>query len=432
MSCAVALHSAGFTVDLYEAGPRLGGRAGSIPLEPADPAAGLIDNCQHILLGCCRNLRDFYRRLGVADLIRFYEAFFFIEPGGRLSVLRPSPLPGPARFAPALLRLRFLGAREKLALVRALAGVRRQFATRTDLDAITMLDWLHEQRQPATGIARLWRPVLVSAINEEPERVAARHGLQVFWLGLLAGGDAHRMGVPAVPLAELYSSDRWQRFPRVRIHLRSPVRGWMTEGARVRGLLTAEGPQSADFYVSALPYDRLGALAGELGLDLSAFEPSPITAIHLWFDRPVMELPHAALLNRTIQWVFNKREGRYLLAVVSASRSLLALAGEQVIKLALEDLEEFFPRVRQARLENARVVKEPRATFSARPGLEALRPPSVTRLRNLFLAGDWTRTGWPATMESAVRSGYLAAEAVTAAAGEPRRFIIADPAPRPA
>ena len=429
MACAAALASAGFTVELHEAGPRLGGRAGSILLDPADPSGGLIDNCQHILLGCCRNLLDFYRRLGVADLIRFYEEFYFVEPGGRTSVLRPGRLPSAARWAPAFLKLRFLGLRDKLAVIRALAGVRRQFATRTDLDAITMLDWLRHQHQPEAAVARFWRPVLISAINEEPDRAAAHHGLQVFRLALLAGADAHRMGVPAAPLSDLYALKRWRRLPGVTIHLRSAVRSWRIEGGRLRGVLSGDGERTADFYVSALPFDRLGGLAEELKLDLSAFQPSPITGIHLWFDRPVMDLPQAALLDRTIQWVFNKGEGRYLLAVVSASRSLLALARDEVISLALDELKEFFPRVGQAHLEYARVVKEARATFSARPGLQALRPTNVTRLPNLFLAGDWTRTGWPATMEGAVRSGYLAAEAVTKAAGTPRRFLIPDPAP---
>ncbi len=429
MAATLALESARFEVELFEARSWLGGRAGSFPLDPANPRSGLIDNCQHILLSCCVNLLDFYRRLGVADRIRFFDEYHFIEPGGRVSVLRPGSRPGATGFARAFSALPFLGLCDKLAVLGALALVRRDFARRKDLDAMTMQEWLRRKRQPRRALARFWRQILVSAVNEELDRMAARHGLQVFWLAFLAGGNGYRMGVPMVPLSELYAPARWRRFPRVNLHLFSPVRRFLIQGGQVQGILTDHGLQEADYYIAAVPFDRLRTLAPELGVDISALETSPITAIHLWFDRPVTELPQATLLDRTIQWMFNKSDGRYLLLVVSASRSLLGLEREKVIELALHELGEFLPRSREARLERAHVVKEARATLAALPGLEAQRPPAATRLPGLFLAGDWTRTGWPATMEGAVRSGYLAAEAVAAGAGAPQRFLIPDPAP---
>jgi len=161
----------------------------------------------------------------------------------------------------------------------------------------------------------------------------------------------------------------------------------------------------------------------ELNLDLEGFEHSPITGIHLWFDRPVTDLPHATLLDRTIQWMFNKSEGRYIQLVVSASRSLTPMPRGEIIELALKELAEFFPAVLEAKLEKAHVVKEVRATFSALPNLESHRPMSKTAIPNLFLAGDWTRSGWPATMEGAVRSGYLAAEAVAESCGSPKKYL---------
>jgi uncharacterized protein with NAD-binding domain and iron-sulfur cluster len=156
------------------------------------------------------------------------------------------------------------------------------------------------------------------------------------------------------------------------------------------------------------------------------FEHSPITGIHLWFDRPITTLPNATLLDRTIQWMFNKSEGRYIQLVVSASRSLTEMPRNEIIDLAVRELGEFFPIAREAKLEKAQVIKEVRATFSAKPGLETLRPGPATPWKNFFLAGDWTRSGWPATMEGAVRSGYIAAEAVAAAAGRPQRFLLPD------
>jgi zeta-carotene desaturase len=146
----------------------------------------------------------------------------------------------------------------------------------------------------------------------------------------------------------------------------------------------------------------------------------------LWFDRPVTALPHATLLGRTMQWMFNKEGGRYLLLVVSASRELTGLSRADIIELAVGDLRQYFPGVLEANLVKAHVVKEQRATFSAAPGTEGLRPPVETSLPNVYLAGDFIRTGWPATMEGAVRGGYLAAEAVARAAGRPARFLLPD------
>jgi zeta-carotene desaturase len=296
---------------------------------------------------------------------------------------------------------------------------------RSDLDSITMLDWLKANDQPPRVIDRFWRQVLVSAINEELHLMSAAHGFQVFWLGFLSGPDFYEMGIPAVPLAELYSAERWQRYPKVRLHARTPVEALRFADGKITGLV-AGVEFTADAYVSALPFEKAQPLLPPLPIDWTAFTHSPITGIHLWFDRPVTQLPHGTLLDRTIQWFFNKDEGRYLQVVVSASRSLTEMPRAEVIALAVRELAEFLPLVREAHLVKAHVVKEVRATFSACPGLEAKRPLAVTEFANLFLAGDWTRSGWPATMEGAVRSGYLAAEAVTAALGSPRTFVKTD------
>jgi zeta-carotene desaturase len=200
----------------------------------------------------------------------------------------------------------------------------------------------------------------------------------------------------------------------------------MVENGAVRAVVAQGEQHAADYYISALPFERIPAVIPELGLDLEGFEHSPITGIHLWFDRSLTQLPHATLLDRTMQWMFNKSGGRYLQLVVSASRSLVEMNRADVIALAVRELTEFIPRAAEAKLEKAHVVKEVRATFSAKPGLELKRPAAPTKFPNFFLAGDWTRSGWPATMEGAVRSGYLAAEAVTRAAGSPENFLLAD------
>lgn len=426
LATAAALGNAGHRVDLFESRPFLGGRATSYTLNSSDASSETIDNCQHVLLRCCVNLLDFYRRLGVVDRIKFYREFFFIEPGGRTSIMSAGRFRAPFHFTESFWRLQYLSWGEKVAIGRALLALRRERKFRSDLDRITMLDWLREKRQPKRAIDRFWNQVLVSAINEDLDRMAASHGFQVFWLGFLARANSYQMGVPTVPLGELYSSDAWKRIRNVRLNLRSPVERLVIENGAIQGARVQGELHTADYYVSSLPFERMSSLVPELRLNLEEFTHSPITGIHLWFDRPITQLPHATLLDRTIQWMFNKSGGKYVQVVISASRTLTDMPKNDVIALVTHELAEFFPAVRDAKLEKAHVVKEIRATFSATPGLEPLRPAATTTIPNLFVAGDWARSGWPATMEGAVRSGYLAAEAVTKAAGKFERFIVPD------
>jgi zeta-carotene desaturase len=404
LAAAAALGRDGWEVDLFEARPYLGGRATSYAVPAGgEEVAETIDNCQHVLLRCCVNLLDFYRRLGVRERIKFYREFYFIEPGGRISVLQRGRLPAPLHFAGSFLGMKCFSLADKMAIGRALIALRRERTRRKDLDRISMLDWLLQKRQTPHAIDRFWRQVLVSAVNEDLDRMAAVHGFQVFWLGFLSTADGYEMGIPSVPLGQLYAADGWQRMPNVRMHLRSTVEHIDADGFVVEGQAL-----TADRYICALPFEKLPAM----GLPAPDLQHSPITGVHLWFDREVTTLPHATLLGRTMQWMFNKDRGRYLQLVVSASRDLTALSRQEIIEIAVGDLRLFLPRVRDANLVKAHVVKEQRATFSAAPETESLRPGTESSIPNLYLAGDWTRSGWPATMEGAVRSGYLAAEAV--------------------
>lgn len=433
IATSAALASAGFGVDLFEARPFSGGRATSWPVPAGDGESGeAIDNCQHVLLRCCVNLMDLYRRLGVDGKIQFHREYFFIEPGGRLSTLKRGMLDAPNHFAESFLRLHFLDLPDKVAIALAMRAIPGEIHSRRDLDSISMLEWLTEKDQTPNAIERYWRQVLVSAVNEELDRMAASHGLQVFWLGMLARSDAYEMGLAAAPLRELYSEPGLLKTGDLRLHHRAPISA-IEEGrdGRIAAIHTAGaeaggGRVEADYFVSCLPFERLENLMPALPVEWRALEHSPITGIHLWFDRPITDLPHATLLDRTIQWMFNKSGGKYVQLVVSASRTLTRMARADVIELAVRELEEFFPAVKSAVLEKAQVIKEVRATFSALPGLEAKRPRAATKYPNFFLAGDWTRSGWPATMEGAVRSGYIAAEAVARAEGTPRHFLIPD------
>jgi len=430
LSAAAALGEAGLDVEVVEMKPFAGGRATSYPAPGVENRkAETIDNSQHILLRCCVNLLDFYRRLGVRDRITFHREFFFIEPGGRISVMKEGLFPAPLHFTESFARLRFLGIRDKLGIGRALLALRGERKTRGDLDSITMLDWLREKRQTPRAIERFWRQILVSAINEELNRMSALHGFQVMWLGFLAAPDSYQMGVPDIPLGELYSPEVWRRLPNVHFRFRTLVTDVRFESGTIAEVEAGGKSLTAKQYISALPYERLARLPGVaplLGIDFSQFEPVPITGIHLWFDRPVTELPHGTLLDRTIHWFYSKDGGRRLQVVVSASRALTPMSRGDIVDLAMKELKEFLPGVREARLVKSHVVKEVRATFSARPGLEAVRPEASTVIPNLTLAGDWTRSGWPSTMEGAARSGHKAAERVAAALGKPARFLLPD------
>ena len=404
LAAAAALGRDGWEVDLFEARPYLGGRATSYAVPAGgEEVAETIDNCQHVLLRCCVNLLDFYRRLGVRERITFYREFYFIEPGGRISVLQRGRLPAPLHLAGSFLGMKCFSAGDKMAIGRGLIALRRERTRRKDLDRISMLDWLLQKRQTPHAIDRFWRQVLVSAVNEDLDRMAAVHGFQVFWLGFLSSADGYEMGIPSVPLGQLYAAEAWQRMPNVHMHLRSTVEHIDASGFVVEGKAV-----TADRYICALPFEKLPAM----GLPAPDLQHSPITGVHLWFDREVTTLPHATLLGRTMQWMFNKDRGRYLQLVVSASRDLTPLSRQEIIEIAVGDLRLFLPRVRDANLVKAHVVKEQRATFSAAPETESLRPGTECSIPNVYLAGDWTRSGWPATMEGAVRSGYMAAEAV--------------------
>ena len=418
LAAAAVLGEAGFHVDLLEQRPFPGGRAASYPVSGFDPT--IIDNCQHILLRCCTYLLDFYRRLGVSGRIQFSREFHWIEPGGRKSVFRAGVLPVPAHFTESFLGLRFLGLHDKVAIGRAMLAAQRESASFEALDARSMADWLHQHRQPPRAMELFWRQLLVSAVNEELDRMTAWHGLQVIRLGLLATRTASEMGVPDVPLSALYKAEYWTRFAAVRLRFRSAVSALSSEGMH----LNDGRVMRADYYVSALPLGAMSRISPELPrLDI---DHSPITGVHLWFDRCITELPHATLLDREIQWMFNKGSGRHVELVVSASRSWLQLDRRDIIERSVAQLTEFFPSVREAKLLRAHVTKEVRATIAAAPGTGQRRPGVQTVWPNVFLAGDWTDTRWPSTMEGAVRSGYAAANAVLAAAGTSARCAVAE------
>ena len=435
LSAGCVLAEAGLQVTLFERRPYLGGRASSYE----HPGTGeVVDNCQHVLLGCCTNLTDFYRRLGVEQKIEWFDTLYFIEPGGRCSRLSPSWLPAPLHAMPSFLRAHFLDFPDKDAIARAMLRLIPWIPKDTDEN---FLSWLERNGQTGPAIERFWKPVLVSALNEDLDRVSIYYAAQVFRESFLKSPQAGLMGVPKVPLTELYSvAGDYIRARGGEVYLRAGVDAIAIASDGV--LVQVGGKQTAfDSALLAVPFEALAKIlpeapaAAPLQSMLARFEHSPITGIHLWFDRTITELPHAVLLDRTIQWMFNKSllqqrtsegSGTYLELVVSASKSLVNKSRQEILDLALAELAEFFPQARQAKLQKATVIKEVHATYSAQPLSDRYRPAAVTPWPRIFLAGDWTATGWPATMEGAVRSGYLAAQALTASLGNLETFLMPD------
>jgi zeta-carotene desaturase len=434
LSAGSALADAGYQVELFERRPYLGGRASSYEL----PGTGeVVDNCQHVLLGCCTNLIDFYRRLGVERQIRWYDEITFLLPGGKSSTLKPGALPAPLHSAPSFLTSSILRLKDRLAIARAMMTLTRAVPNDT---AENFQAWLERHGQSTQAIDRFWAPVLISALNEELDRVSVHYAALVFRDSFLKSPQAGRMGVPAVPLSQLYgTSAEYIEARGGKVHLRAAVDSIESDGNNVRLWIGGEEVR-ADYVVLATPFNAVEKLLPDspemeaLRNQAHRFESSPITGIHLWFDREITPLEHAVLLERTIQWMFHKSKilatrqdsaqtGSYLELVVSSSKTLVDKSRGEIIDLAVRELAEFFPSVRDAKLTKATVIKEVHATFSPSPGSDAFRPPHTTPWPRLLLAGDWTATGWPATMEGAVRSGYGAAEVLTGSAG---KFLVPD------
>ena len=322
-------------------------------------------------------------------------------------------------------------------------------------------DWLLRHRQSIRSINLFWAPVLVSALNERLEQMDVGHARKVLLDGFLRNRTGFQPEIPLVPLGELYGTQlaSWLRDHDVAVRLTTGVRTIELDrdGSASAVVLRSGEAIDADFVVLAVPFDRVRRLIPERVRDrlailagLGAMHAAPITGIHFWFDRPVCPFDHVVTPGRLIQWVFNHtaiqaatevrgmknneiastaggdrsfRQGQYLQLVISASYDLLALDKVAIRDLVLADLTAIWPVAGAAQLLRWWVVTEHGATFAVRPGVERLRPPQRTPIDGLFLAGDWTDTGWPATMEGAVRSGYLAAQGVLSVLDRPTRLI---------
>ena len=431
LAAACELADRGHRVVVFERRPWGGGKTYSF----IDPETGeSIDNGQHVFMACTTAYIDFLRRLGTLNLTRRQRRLRVpvLDAQGRRSDLRASPLPSPLHLGPSFATYRHLDVREKLRIARALASIVRTGPNEEQEQAgQPFAQWLRQRGQSEAGIRAFWDLMLVPALNCRCDEASVAAALFVLREGFLKSSTSAALGIPAVGLTELHVEPaiRYIESRGGEVRLRSEVRTLQGREARVESILLADGEKATfDGYVCAVPHTRVagllpaGARDSEPFVRLATLRTSPIINLHFWFDRPVAPFAFAAFVGCDLQWVFNRSRlalsgggsGEHLAVSLSAAGPFMALDKAELRDRFLPQLRRALPGAVEARVTGYAAIKEPEATFIPAPG--ASRPPAETPFRNLVLAGAYTATGWPATMESAVRSGLEAARILHARA----------------
>jgi squalene-associated FAD-dependent desaturase len=428
MAAALACADAGARVTLVERRRRLGGATWSFRHD------GLwFDNGQHVFLRCCTAYRGFLERLGVGDRVQLQPRLDVpvLGPGGRVARLRRGRLPAPAHLGRSLLTYRHLRLQDRLRLVPAALALRRVHLDAVETDQQTFGDWLQRHHQSPAALDALWDLICRPTVNLPAREASLALAAMVFQTGLLTDAAAADIGWAAVPLGELHGEAGRRALERagVEVVTGAPVTAVrQADGAFVAGAGGSE--RAADAVVVAVPHTGVADVAGVPAPDGLAdrLGVSPIVNVHVVYDRPVTDLEMAAAVGTAVQFVFDRtagaglERGQYLAVSLSAADHEMGLSAEEVKGRTVAALAEIFPRARHARVVDALVSREPAATFRAAPGTRRARPPSLTAVPGLVLAGAWTDTGWPATMEGAVRSGHTAARHALLAAGHTRHL----------
>jgi squalene-associated FAD-dependent desaturase len=383
---------------------------------------------------------------GLAEFFRTEKTLYFVGPSGKIDPFSASSLPAPLHLAGAFARLSYLSVKEQLSLGMGLRSLAR--GIRAEERGLPFSEWLKRHNQSANTINRFWHVVLVSALSETLDRIDVEHARKVFVDTFLAHRDGWLVEIPSVPLEDLYGGrlTDWLTSRGTEIRMQSTAETLNLSDDGVKSVLLSSGESvEGDEFVMAAPFYRVlsllpPSLASHPSLaGVSQLKAAPISSVHLWFDRPITDLPHAVLVDRLCQWVFNRtalakrsgteaaaESGYYYQIVISASRELAGQSKESILAQVISELTSVWPITADAKLLHSRQVTEHRAVFSPVPGVDTLRPAQQSPVPNLQLAGDWTQTGWPATMEGAVRSGYLAAANVLKRLGRPEPVVQPD------
>jgi squalene-associated FAD-dependent desaturase len=423
IAAALDCADAGARVTLLEVRPRLGGAAYSFERD------GLrLDNGQHVFLRCCTEYIALLERLGSRRLTTLQPRLDIpvIAPGGRAGRLRRSSLPAPLHLAAALARYPHLGPADRARAARAALALRRLDPEDPRLDARTFGDWLAAHGQRPAAMEALWDLIARPTLNLPAAEASLGQAVQVFRTGLLDAPDAGDVGWASAPLGDVHDVAARGALAAAGVDVRLRWRAERVARAGAHGWSVA-GPGNsvaADAVVVAVPHDRVEALVppGALAAPerLRALGTSPIVNLHVAYDRPVTDHAFVAAIRSPVQFVFDRtrsaglERGQLLAVSLSAADAEMEARPDELRARYLPALAELFPAARAATVERFVVTREHAATFRAAPGSAALRPPAATALAGLALAGAHTATGWPATMEGAVRSGHAAARSVLA------------------
>ena len=383
-------------------------------------------------MGCCTYYLDLLRAFGVCSQT-FLQDRLEVEVvrDGKRGVLSSAPLLGALHLLPSLIRYPHLGPGDKLLALYALARAKLTDRSRQagELDGETFYDWLKRHRQTDAAIENLWNLVVLPTLNDDVRHVSADMALMVIQVGLLGGPSDAAIGYSRVGLTSLVDAParRWLEGRSGVVVSGASVRALRIENGRASHVELASGRLlHGAAYVSALPPEELLRIlpqevaGGPFFSAITHHTYSPIVGVHLWYDRPVMEQDFVAFLDSPIQWVFNRSKiegssnsnGQHVCISISEASEIVDRPNQELRSMFVREMEKLFPRAREACIRRFRVIKERRATFRCVPGIAGRRPPPLTPIPNLFLAGEWTDTGWPSTMEGAVRSGVLAADAL--------------------
>ncbi len=417
ITAALDLVEAGAEVTLLEVRTRLGGAAYSFEREGLE-----IDNGQHVFLRCCTAYRGLLERLGVTGNTLLQERLSIpvIAPGGRRGTLARTGLPTPLHLAGALLTYPFLSPLQRLRAASTARALSKLDLDDPTLDAQSFGSWLAARGESQAAIDSLWNLIALPTLNLPAERASLAMAAKVFQTGLLDAADAGDVGYSRVPLSRLHSdpAERALREAGVDVRLKARVHA-VRPGVEVE---SDAGTLHADAVVVAVPHDRAAGMLPDGALDkqIDRLGTSPIVNAHVIYDRAVTDLPLAAGLHTPVQWLFDRtvesglERGQHLALSLSGADREMGMSNEELRDELLPALAELLPAARDAQVEDFFVVREHAATFRAEPGSGPLRPGPRSGVQGLFLAGAWTATGWPATMEGAVRSGHAAArEALT-------------------
>lgn len=424
LAAGVALAKAGRRVRLLEQKPHLGGRARSF----ADPETGaIVDNGQHLLMGCYHSTLEFLKEIGALERVALQPNLrvHFVEPGGKLTTLRCPNLASPWHLLVGVLRSNSFSWIEKLQIARL--GRKLQRTGVDEAGQLTVEEWLTRLGQSERVRRYFWDLISIAALNEDPRRAAAGILARILKLALFTSPADSCLGIPRRGLSECYTdaARAYIESHSGRVETGRSIKALSINQGVCDGVLLPDGEKiEAATVVSAVPWFELVRLVpGELlrsepyFTNILALRPAPIVSINLWFNRAMTDLDFAGLRGTTVQWLFNRSRipgaGENAIALVlSGAHEHISRSREELLAVAIRDLAELFPESRAAKVVHSLIIKERFATFSPCVGVDQLRPAAKSPVRGLYLAGDWTATGLPATIEGAVQSACTAVQAV--------------------